>query len=197
METHLGEDLLDRCRSLANSGEVSQRSLLGTLKDLEIDADTVEALMVVDASHPYGRRVLFENAELEAMVATWTPGKVCAPHDHGGSIGAVKVLRGKALHTLYKVESGALKVLREEQRDAGELMVCGRDIVHAMGDGGEKESLVTLHLYSKSIDHMVVYDANSERTVVVDGGCGAWIPDDEPHLIRSEHRGIVPVEELV
>lgn len=143
-----------------------------------------------DATKPYGRDVLFETEHLEAMVATWTRGVWCAPHDHGGSVGGVRVLRGAARHRIHRLRGGTLELVREERVAAGAVLSCGADLVHAMADGGADESLMTLHLYAGPIDHMVVYDLQRHRTLVVDGGCGAWVPDDES-MIRSVTPGLV------
>ena len=63
-------------------------------------------------------------------------------------------------------------------------------MVHSMGDAADEGVLVTLHLYTKAIDHMVVYDRSNQTTHVVEGTCGAWVPSLESGLIRSSVTGI-------
>ena len=142
-----------------------------------------------DASRPYGRNVFLNTEVAEGMLATWTRRHPCAPHDHGGSFGVVRVLQGEAIHRVWEVSNGELRLTFEERRGAGQILVCGRDIVHSMADGGAAEPLVTLHLYVDPIQHMVVYDVAARRTFVVDGGCGAWVPLDDPSLIRCSLKG--------
>lgn len=187
--------ILQACQELVDRTEFGFSDLVGALRDVELGDGQVARLERADGAHPYGRRVLFAQPRVEAMVATWTRGVDCAPHDHGGSVGGVKVLRGRARHRVWQVVDGELVQVAEEVKEAGEVMACGADLVHSMGDDGHADSLVTLHFYTDSIDHMVVYDLAGRRTLVVDGGCGAWVPDDQPELIRKSLPGILPRSE--
>lgn len=138
-----------------------------------------------DWRRPYGRNVILETPTLEGMVATWTRATPCAPHDHGGSVGGVRVLQGQAIHRVWAIRDGALRLQTEERVGAGHVLQCGPHLIHSMMDGGAALPLVTLHLYTDPIDYMVVYDVARERTVIVDGGCGAWVPLDQPQLVRG------------
>lgn len=150
----------------------------------------LKSLAVGDASKPYGRRVLLETESLEIMVACWTAGKPCAPHDHGGSLGAVRVLQGRSKHRIWRCVDGELQVAHEEIVMPGEVMTCGTDLIHSMGDDGCSTPLITLHMYTKSIDHMVVYDLEFGETLIVEGSCGAWVPHDSPQMIRRRYAGV-------
>ncbi len=182
--------MLQRCLNLSREPRVELSQLREAIDRGGFCPRHLEELMQPDPRHPYGRRVLIQSEVLESMLATWTPGDHCAPHDHGGSLGCVRVLRGVADHRIYRVEDGELLTVRTERVEAGSSVVAGPDLIHSMGDGGGEESLVTLHLYTDPIDHMVVYDLERRRTLVVDGGCGAWLPYDEPHLLRLQAEGI-------
>ena len=175
---------LDRCARLDRQPRLAE--VAGWLSG----ASGEGFLETPDLSRPYGRNVVLDTAHVEGMVATWTRGVWCAPHDHGGSIGGVRVLRGTAKHRIFQLRGGRLDLVREERVRAGQVLTCGPDLVHAMADGGAEDSLMTLHLYAGPIDHMVVYDVEGDRTLVVDGGCGAWVPDD-PSQIRAIHPGLV------
>lgn len=182
--------LLARCRGLRADAPPSLRQLADALREVSIDAAAVAAVGHADPSRPYGRRVLLADAWHEAMVARWTRGAACAPHDHGGSVGGVRVLTGEAVHRVWRARDGALELAFEERVVAGEVLACGPDLVHSMEDGGAIEPLATLHLYSGPIAHMLVYDLDGARTLVVEGGCGAWLPWDQPSLIRAIYPGL-------
>ena len=107
------------------------------------------------------------------------------------------MVQGRARHLIYKVASGRLEVVHEETAEAGELLTCGRDLVHAMGDDGGELPLVTLHMYTGPVPHMVVYDQGSGRTLKVDGGCGAWVPKAGSEQILASRQGMVPVDEML
>lgn len=191
-------ELLDRVREAAHGpGSASLGDLEGFGHQAAADPHEIEALARVDVHKPYGRRVLLATDRVEAMIARWTRGVPCAPHDHGGSYGAVRVLQGEALHTLWRIEGAELVEVSTERVRAGDVMSVGPEVVHSMIDAGAEAPLVTLHLYVDPIEHMVVYDRQDRRTLVVDGGCGAWIPHDAPELIRSSTPGFLPIDEVI
>lgn len=151
--------------------------------------DELRKVSVADGAKPYGRTVLLETDELEVMVAQWTRNMPCAPHDHGGSLGVVRVLQGRSRHQIWTVDDQGLRSVREETVAAGETMMCGSDLIHSMEDDGAEEPLITLHMYTRSIDHMIVYDRDQQETLIVDGTCGAWVPTDRPEMIRGRKKG--------
>jgi hypothetical protein len=100
-------------------------------------------------------------------------------------------LSGVATHRTWALRAGKLVLVREEQQRAGDILTCGSDLVHSMVDSGDGEPLVTLHLYIDPIRQMLVYDLESERTLLVDGQCGAWVPTRRPDLIRQTYDGFI------
>ncbi len=188
--------LLMRCPSLGSPltgvGEApGLADLTAVLSSVELDDAEVAALAKADPAKPYGRQVLVDTKVLEGMVALWTRGVPCAPHDHGGSVGAVRVLQGEALHTVWRLAEGRLEKVRTHRVERGEVVRCGPNMIHSMVDGGAERPLVTLHLYADPIDHMVVYDLDAQRTCIVEGTCGAWVPHDAPEMLRAAVDGFV------
>ena len=173
--------------------DLSLADLKSFVNDEEIVAEATK-LYAPDLKKPYGRNVVFAENELEAMVATWTPGLFCAPHDHGGSAGAVRILQGRARHTLWRVHGEQLVKIHEHDAVQGDTLCCEPNLIHSLGDAGAEDgsdgALKTLHMYTASIEHMVVYDLPHQRTLIVNGSCGAWVPHDEPAMIIGEIRGI-------
>jgi cysteine dioxygenase len=135
--------------------------------------------------------VLFADEVLEGMVAQWTPGTPCAPHDHGGSHGAVRVISGEALHTVWAVEEGELVAMETTRHGVGDVLPAPQSMIHSMQDAGGDAPLITLHLYTDAIEHMTVYDQVSGRTCIVDGSCGAWIPVHPEEGLLAQHDGIL------
>ena len=188
--------LLERCHALGDStvaeaGTIALSEIASVLAMGDLNDSEVASLARRDPSKPYGRRVIIDTDRLEGMVAQWTRGVPCAPHDHGGASGAVRVLRGEAVHTVWRLEEDDLAPIRIHRARRGDVIRCGPHMVQSMVDGGAMEPLVTLHLYADPIDHMVVYDLESADTYTVDGGCGAWIPHEQPELVRSRRPGLV------
>ena len=173
--------LLDRCLSVATGASPSLADMRGALEG-DIDPAELDALLVEDPAKPYGRRVLLDGPHMEMMIASWTRGVTCAPHDHGGSSGAVRVLRGEAVHTVWHVVDGNMVQVLQERVGPGAILVCGPDMVHSMVDGGADDKLATLHLYTDPIPFMMVYDPTADRTLQVAASCGAWVPGSEQIL---------------
>jgi len=162
------------------------------LRSLELDAELLATAQPPDPGRPYGRRVLLQTATLEGMIACWKPGVPCAVHDHGGSVGAVRVLAGTGLHRQYTVSEGALHLVAEDPVAPGDILVCGSTFVHAM-ESGLEEPMITLHLYGPTLPHMIVWDQQTGRTLKVSGGCGAWVPaEHEADQLLEVREGLVP-----
>lgn len=179
--------LLERCRGIGERPSPSLADMKAALSTA-VDASELDAMLVDDPTRPYGRKVLLDGPHMEMMIASWTRGRVCAPHDHGGSVGAVRILRGEAIHKVWRLVDGGMELALEERVGPGHILACGPDLVHSMGDAGAAEKLATLHLYRDPIPFMVVYDQKRTRTLQVAGTCGAWIPG--PDQILREVAGI-------
>jgi cysteine dioxygenase len=184
-------ELLARCRQVAALPAPSLDALREALAT-PTDGTGLAELLHPDPERPYGRRVLLDGPHAEMMLATWTRGRPCAPHDHGGSIGAVRVVRGRARHRVHRVHDGALRTLHEETLEAGTVLTCGPTLVHSMADDGAEDGLVTLHLYVGPIPHMTVFDLEAGRTLQVSGDCGAWVPGPEGILAARDGLGAPP-----
>lgn len=193
--------LTRRWEQLANaarhaSTQPSIEDLISVLCGDRLGNREVASLGRPDPNKPYGRHVLFANDVLEGMVAQWTPGTPCAPHDHGGSHGAVRVISGEALHTVWAVEEGELVAMETTRHGVGDVLPAPPHMIHSMQDAGGDAPLITLHLYTDAIDHMVVYDRDSGRTCIVDGSCGAWIPESSRDGLRASYEGFIDPSNL-
>ena len=173
------------------STQPSVEDLVAVLSSDRLGNEEIIALAQPDLDKPYSRHVLFANDMFEGMVARWTPGVTCAPHDHGGSHGAVRVIAGEAVHTVWAVEQGELVAMETTRHRVGDVLPAPSHMIHSMQDGGAERPLITLHLYTDAIDHMVVYDLEAQATCVVEGSCGAWIPADPSEGLRARHEGIL------
>lgn len=183
---------LDRLRS----APLDPAAVAAWIAGLPLDAAEIAALRAPDLSRPYGRRVLVTGGGVEVMLATWSPGARCAPHDHGGATGAVRVLAGRCAHFVYRPAGADLEEVSVGLHGAGDVLDASQDLVHAMEDLDPAEPLITLHVYVPGIPRMVVYDVEGGRTLLLGGDCGAWVPDD-PATILSSVAGFVPPSEVM
>ena len=177
------------------------QSLVGRLLELPHiqQSDLEQALLSYDLSHvslpvpedhrprPYARQVFFANDHLEVMLAAWQRDFPCAPHDHGHSYSAIKVLQGRSLHRGFAIREQQLTEVFSERKSAGEVLLCQPYQIHAMGDDNDTSPLVTLHLYAGSISDMLVF--SDDQTHLVSGQAGAWLPVDRPEYLLNERYG--------
>jgi cysteine dioxygenase len=186
------EQINHHAERLLKLKDIRTVDLIEFLQAIEIDDELLSQLMHPDSTHPYGRRVFLNHPRLEVMVATWTRGVPCAPHDHHDSRSAIRVLQGRSHHRMFQCRTGQLKETLSERKGKGDVLLCPPYQIHAMGDDNAEVPLVTLHVYTGSIDSMVVY--SDTETFIVSGGCGAWVPEAEcdviarcqGHVLRQE-----------
>ena len=178
--TSFHSQLQQKAQILLEKSDIRTRDLVTLLESIEISDADIQTLMREDVTHPYGRKVILNHANLEVMVATWTRGVPCAPHDHHDSRSAIRVLQGRSHHRMFRCHEGNLIETLSEHKTKGDVLLCSPRQIHAMGDDGAEQPLVTLHAYSGSIDNMVVY--SETETLIVSGACGAWVPESDKDI---------------
>jgi predicted metal-dependent enzyme (double-stranded beta helix superfamily) len=134
---------------------------------------------------PYARTLLQEDERGELLVMSWQSDVRCVPHGHDGARGAIVVLRGRIEERIFETHGGSLGAVSSMRRAAaGACMQLDEGTVHDMVSIGDSPA-VTLHVYRPRIETMRLFDLEEERTLVVDGGAGAWWPV-EPGDVRRE-----------
>ena len=107
----------------------------------------------------YARHRVHLGEHAELLVLCWRPGQRTPIHDHAGSFGAVKVLRGVMWETLFEMGEGeGLRYLSGREWAPGH--VTGADVpdIHQLGNPDVSgQDLVTLHLYSPPLTSLNVY----------------------------------------
>lgn len=162
-------------RQLGNAQLIERTDVLAFLRQVGSESRRfVEAAEFSD-SRPYGRRLLLKTSVIEVLVMGFRPGRVCPPHDHGGSDGLVLVCSGTAEHLIYRRFGSGLALWSQTLETKGSILDAPVDCVHAMGSHGE-EPLVTLHVYWPPIDHMTIFDLDNRKVWEVNDQAGAWLP---------------------
>ena len=193
----MGPFLIDkferRALKVLDKSDIRTKDLVEFLKTVELTPSEIEALKHPDLLHPYGRKVIFNHPRLEVMVATWTRGVPCAPHDHHESRSAIRILQGRSHHQMFQCVNGMLVETLSERKEVGDVLLCPPRQIHAMRDDEAEVTLVTLHAYAGAIDDMVVY--SETETLLVNGACGAWVPEVESNIL-GRIGGHVPRDEV-
>lgn len=142
---------------------------------------------------PYGRRVLYQDAVMEVILMNWDENSECLPHDHGGSEGWVKILKGCASHGYYSSKNITPKLTNEEHLSEGTVIFAPKRMIHSMANKSS-DPLVTLHFYFPPISNMEVFDIAAERSAIVSSDCGAWWPESWKQLVS--YRSLRPKQAL-
>ena len=178
-------------RAIDDCAEPKLSVLNEALTSIRLDNADVQKIRDAIPIHPlfpYSRKVLCSDTSFEVMIARWSPGLSCLPHDHGDSYSAILVLDGCSEHKRYRIHEQSLCCVHTEYKNVGEIISCGPHQIHSMTASPQ---LLTLHLYMNSISDMLVYDTIHHESYLVDGGSGAWIPRESPSLILGTQRGYV------
>jgi cysteine dioxygenase len=125
----------------------------------------------------YARHRVFLCDHAELLVLCWRPGQRTPIHDHDGSFGAVRVLRGVMWETLFEMdEARGLRYKSAREWMPGH--VTGADVpdIHQLGNPDVSDlDLVTLHLYAPPLTSLNVFKVG--RTDSVNTLCmNSWNP---------------------
>jgi cysteine dioxygenase len=114
----------------------------------------------------YARHRVHLGEHAELLVLCWRPGQRTPIHDHAGSFGAVKVLRGVMWETLFEMcEPDGLTYSSGREWTPGH--VTGADVpdIHQLGNPDVSGlELVTLHLYSPPLASLNVYKVGRKES---------------------------------
>jgi cysteine dioxygenase len=162
----------------------SALQLKEALEALEISLEDLKPFLQSPEGKPYYRRLLYKNEETELLVMNWSDIE-CAPHDHGSSLGWIRVMDGGALNTVYEMKDALLpRELFTRTYQKGSFFFAPKRGIHKM-QRGDVENLVTLHLYAPPIEGMKVFDLEKCAACVVSNECGAWWPDNQKQKLKD------------
>ncbi len=146
-------------------------------------AEAVARASQPSAGEPYSRKVLLREPGVEVLLAAWAEGARCAPHDHGGALGVVHLLRGRFIERTWTRRGADLVVTSTRSLEAPARLPVDDGSIHDMEAslGG-----ISLHVYRPCIREMRVYDVTRRETLVLSEDCGAWIPKETRQIVSRE-----------
>jgi cysteine dioxygenase len=133
---------------------------------LELSPELVEAHLHFDPQR-YARNLIVRTQAFELLALCWFPGQQTVIHDHGGSVGAVRVYRGNLTSRLFAAPDGKPARMTDVDIVApGGLAAVDRHHIHQLANPGPEE-LVTIHVYSPPLRTISQFSAESpERSQV-------------------------------
>lgn len=133
---------------------------------LELSPELVEAHLHFDPRR-YARNLIVRTQAFELLALCWLPGQQTIIHDHGGSVGAVRVYRGNLTSRLFAAPDGRPAGLADVAVvGPGGFAAVDRPDIHQLANPGPEE-LVTIHIYSPPLTTVGMYLTDSpERSQV-------------------------------
>ncbi|HEX8352509.1 MAG TPA: cysteine dioxygenase family protein [Pyrinomonadaceae bacterium] len=139
--------------------------LNGMLARVEVGADELRPYVSFKEG-TYARHRVHLGEHAEVLVLCWRPGQRTPIHDHAGSFGAVRVLRGVMWETLFEMgEAEGLRYGSAREWTPGH--VTGADVpdIHQLGNPDVSgQDLVTLHIYSPPLASLNVYKVGRKES---------------------------------
>ena len=111
----------------------------------------------VDATSRWSQR-LHADAYLDVWLIGWAPTQAAELHDHGGSLGALTVVRGELTEWRW---SGSGPGLRRRALGAGQGAAFSLGHVHDVSNRGV-DAAVSVHAYSPPLSTMSYYEVDGE-----------------------------------
>lgn len=160
-------DALDSLRAAPALEEID-----ALLREVEVD-DAELRPHVGFKKGTYARHRVFRNEFAELLVLCWQPGQKTPIHDHNGSFGAVRVLKGVMWETMFGFDESRQLCYRSA-REWQHGLVTGADVpdIHQLGNPEVSgQNLITLHIYAPPLGVLNTYKVGSREI-------GHYSPDE-------------------
>jgi predicted metal-dependent enzyme (double-stranded beta helix superfamily) len=161
------------------------KTLPGVLARYGVDSTGLSSIAHLphETGEAYGRKILFNNEQIEVMLACWGHRAMAAPHNHGASRGMIWFAKGNFFEQHYRFQESDLKKNAEPLTfKENHVVTVDSNDIHSC----QPETVgLSLHIYSPPIHKMKVWDLDGRRTLTVADHCGAWVPKNKS-LIVSE-----------
>jgi cysteine dioxygenase len=156
--------LVERLAGLGRLPELSE--LDAWLRDVCVQTDELRPHVgFKEAAYARHRVYMCDHAEL--LVLCWRPGQRTPIHDHDGSFGSVRVLRGVMWETLFEMDE-ARGLVYKSSREWTPGSVTGADVpdIHQLGNPDVSgQDLITLHLYAPPLTSLNVFKVGRKDSV--------------------------------
>ena len=185
----------ERFRRISGVYESDRSGVKAAISEESFRLSDVAAYLTDPAGMPYGRMLVYQDADVEVMLMNWDTKNECLPHDHGESEGWVQVLVGTGHHVHYASRGTTIEAVEEEAIEEGTVFFAPKGMVHHMANP-TADRLITLHFYFPPIHAMEVFDLRNSQAAVVADDCGAWWPVSGDQVVeRRSLRDEVEISE--
>jgi uncharacterized NAD(P)/FAD-binding protein YdhS/predicted metal-dependent enzyme (double-stranded beta helix superfamily) len=154
-------DLVDALEAVGPS--IGREDAVAVLGRAQLGLDDVRAF-VQPSAHGYARMRVARTEAYEVLVMTWLPGQGSIPHDHAGSVCALRIVQGRVRERRFRPAiDGLVDATTDGDLVEGEVMVDASEDIHALGNPSDAaETLVTVHVYAPPLPELRRFAARSE-----------------------------------
>jgi predicted metal-dependent enzyme (double-stranded beta helix superfamily) len=163
----------------------SPAKLKEVLQKFSFNVEDFKDDLLYPETNPYGRSLLYQSPNFEALLMNWKPKNESNIHSHGESYGCVIVLKGQVINNYYDDNTKIKQISIHAPGDYTEVPV---GIYHQIKNNTNDYS-VTLHFYTPPLKDMKVLDSTDlAKRYIVKCNCGAWNPKpkDIKEIIHKE-----------
>jgi cysteine dioxygenase len=107
----------------------------------------------------YSRNIVVRDRSFEVLVICWKSGQRSLIHDHGKSLGAVKVLRGILTESLFtRSPNGMIKPTMSADYRSGDVQIEEQSTIHQVSNLQPAPcDAISLHIYLPPLSNMNIY----------------------------------------
>lgn len=107
----------------------------------------------------YSRNSVYGNGKFEILLMCWKTGQRSLIHDHGESLGGVKILRGLLTESLFELApNGMIKAVSSSDYRCSDIQIEGPSTIHQVSNlqPGMNHAL-SVHIYVPPLQQMNIY----------------------------------------
>jgi len=107
----------------------------------------------------YSRNSVYKNEKFEILLICWKSGQRSLIHDHGGSLGGVRIVRGLLTETLFTVApNGMIKAISSSDYAASDIQIEEPTTIHQVSNlQPETNHAISVHIYMPPLQQMNIY----------------------------------------
>jgi cysteine dioxygenase len=109
------------------------------------------------SEHRYSRNLVVRDKVFEILIICWKSGQRSLIHDHRGSFGVVKVIRGILTESVFTPAlNGMIKAMGSREYRAGDVQVEDQATIHQVSNL-QHDDAISLHVYVPPLSGMNIY----------------------------------------
>lgn len=107
----------------------------------------------------YSRNSVYGNEKFEIFLMCWKTGQRSLIHDHGGSLGGVKILRGLVTETLFELApNGMIKAVSSSDYQSADIQIEEPTTIHQVSNlQPGMNHAISIHIYVPPLQEMNIY----------------------------------------